>query len=137
MFVLYFFKYAFSSVALKIKNLHNKDPKRFALVQFGLKCFLHPRIPLSCPRRHLRKNSILLQFYYFKYDVSHLFRELLLFYYVNSAGKIAILKERFNSLAVQCSCMDLLLPPSISKTDLQPHKMMKWLHFNFSWRVLF
>ena len=39
---LYFFKYAFSSITLKILNIHNKSPNTFALYIFGLKCCLHP-----------------------------------------------------------------------------------------------
>ena len=33
-YVLYFSKYAYSSITLKIKNLHDKDPKKFALKFF-------------------------------------------------------------------------------------------------------
>ena len=29
-YVLYFFKYAYSSITPEIQNFHNKDPKRFA-----------------------------------------------------------------------------------------------------------
>ena len=29
-YVLYFLKYAFSSISLKFKNLHYKNPRRFA-----------------------------------------------------------------------------------------------------------
>ena len=37
-----FFKYAFSSINLKILNRHNKSPNIFAFYLFGLKCYLHP-----------------------------------------------------------------------------------------------
>ena len=37
-----FFKYAFSSIAPKTLNLHDKSPNTFALHIFGLKCCLHP-----------------------------------------------------------------------------------------------
>ena len=32
-----FFKYAFSSITVRISNLHNKDSKRFVFHMFGLK----------------------------------------------------------------------------------------------------
>ena len=44
--VLYFFKYAFSSITLRILNLHNKSTKIFAYDVFGLKHCLHPY--MSC-----------------------------------------------------------------------------------------
>ena len=43
-YLLYFFKYAFSSITSKIlnnSNLHNKDHKIYALHTFGLKYRLH------------------------------------------------------------------------------------------------
>ena len=43
--VLYFLKYAFSLITLKIFNLHNKRPKKFALHIFCVKFCLHPYIP--------------------------------------------------------------------------------------------
>ena len=35
--VLYFFKYAYSSITLRILNLHNKSPTIFAFDIFGIK----------------------------------------------------------------------------------------------------
>ena len=38
-YVLYFFKYAYSSIPLKNQNLHNKDPERLAFNIFCLSGF--------------------------------------------------------------------------------------------------
>ena len=43
--VLYFFKYAFSLITLRILNLHNKSPKIFVFDTFGLICYLHSYLP--------------------------------------------------------------------------------------------
>ena len=42
---LYFFKYAFSAITLKLINLHNKTPNMFAFNMFGLKYCFHPNKP--------------------------------------------------------------------------------------------
>ena len=39
---LYFFKYAFSSIAHRILNLHSKSPKIISFDIFGHKCCLYP-----------------------------------------------------------------------------------------------
>ena len=44
--VLYFFKYEFSSITLRILNLHNKSPEIFASDNFDIKCRPHPFMPM-------------------------------------------------------------------------------------------
>ena len=43
--VLYFVKYVFSAITLRLLNLHDKSPKIFASDIIGLQCCLHPYIP--------------------------------------------------------------------------------------------
>ena len=44
-YVLYFFKNAYSSITLKILNLHIKDPNIFAFYKYALQLCLHNCIP--------------------------------------------------------------------------------------------
>ena len=53
-FMYSLFKYAFSSIALRILNLYNKRPTILAIDIIGLKCCLHPYTYMSkttCPQR--------------------------------------------------------------------------------------
>ena len=43
--VLYFLKYAFSSITLKYSNFHKRRLKIFDFHIFGLECCLHPYKP--------------------------------------------------------------------------------------------
>ena len=52
--ILYFLKCTFSSINLRILDLHNKRPKKYSFDVFGLKFCLYPYMPCyCCPRRHL------------------------------------------------------------------------------------